>query len=107
MQVNMQKNEMKDTNRAQVVGAVVTGAVVGAGVAVAGAVALSDKKNRQKVKQAFVSVKDRAVEYAKSMQENAMNRASTLTKDIATKQKGLKKAARVVKKKSKKTVEKA
>lgn len=47
----------------------ITGAIVGAGAAVAGAVALKDKKNRDKVKKAFTNVKNQAIGYVKKMQK--------------------------------------
>ena len=48
------------------VAAAVAGAVVGAGIAVAG-VALSDKKNREKVKRAALKVKEDVVKYAENV----------------------------------------
>lgn len=51
--------------------AAVTGAVVGAGIAVAGAVALKDEKNREKVKEVLSNVKDQAMEYMEGMQKTA------------------------------------
>jgi hypothetical protein len=47
----------------------ITGAIVGAGAAVATAVALKDKKNRDKVKKAFTNVKDKALGYVKKIQK--------------------------------------
>lgn len=61
----------------------VTGAVVGVGVAVAGAVALKDKKNREKVKQALTSVKNQATGYMEDMQSQAQNKENEIEEKIA------------------------
>lgn len=58
------KNQHTGVNPAA---AAATGAVVGAGLAVAGVVALKDKHNREKVKEAFSMVKDQAVEYVQKV----------------------------------------
>ncbi len=47
----------------------ITGAIVGAGAAVAGAIALKDKKNRDKVKKVFTNVKNQAMGYVKKMKK--------------------------------------
>ena len=49
----------------------VTGAVVGIGLAVAGAVVLSDEKNREKVKDAFTDAKKHTQEYVGNLQHRA------------------------------------
>ncbi len=60
------KNQKKQDNgkdRFNSIIAGVTGVVVGAGVAIAGVVALKDEKNRKKVKEALIDVKDQAIDY--------------------------------------------
>lgn len=59
---NKKKQDKRKSGFNPVVAAV-TGAVVGVGVAVAGAVALKDKKTREKVKQALTNVKNQATDY--------------------------------------------
>lgn len=54
--------------------AAVTGAIVGAGVAIAGAVALKDKKNRKEVEQVFTNLKDQAVGYIEKIQNKVKNK---------------------------------
>lgn len=61
------QNEKKDGFNPVV--AAVTGAVVGAGVAIAGAVALRDEKNREKVKDVLTSAKDRAGDYMEDVKK--------------------------------------
>ncbi len=63
MSVHSKQNE--DKGGINPVVAMATGAIVGAGVAVAGAVALSDKKNRDKVKVVLSNVTDRVKHYMK------------------------------------------
>lgn len=63
--------------------AAVTGVVVGAGIAVAGAVALSDEKNREKVKEALTNAKDKTISYVEDVQKQAKDKIpSTLNKSI-------------------------
>lgn len=61
----------------------ITGAVIGAGVAVAGAVILKDKKNREKVKQAFTNVKDQAVGYMEDMQKEVKDKKGEVEEKLA------------------------
>ncbi len=56
------------------VAAAITGAVVGAGVAIAGAVALKDKKNRESVKQMLTDVKDQAMGYVEDLQKQVQDK---------------------------------
>lgn len=62
--------------------AAVTGVVVGAGVAVAGAVALSDKKNREKIKHVFTDVKNQAVGYIDGLQKKTQNEKGKVKKIV-------------------------
>lgn len=47
----------------------ITGAIVGAGAAIAGTLFLKDKKNRDKVKKAFVEVKNKTETYIKKAEK--------------------------------------
>ncbi len=73
------------------VAAAVAGVIVGAGVVAAGAVALKDKKNRQKVKQVLADAKDQAVEYMEEMQKDVQGKKSTVEKKLVDGQKEVKK----------------
>jgi hypothetical protein len=55
------KKQDKESGGVSTVAAVVAGAVVGAGVAVAGAIALSNEKNQEKLKGAFTNVKNKVM----------------------------------------------
>lgn len=72
--------------------AAVAGAVVGAGVAIAGAVALSDEKNQEKVKKVLSTVKDGATEYIKNAQDAAEEEKDMATKKIEEVKKEVKKS---------------
>lgn len=63
--------------------AIITGVVIGAGVAVIGTIALKDKKNREKVKEALSSVKDKAVCYMEDMQKQAQDKKDEMEKELA------------------------
>lgn len=64
------KNKQQQNNpKISPVVASVTGAVVGATVAVAGTVALKDKKRREKIKKIFNTVKNQARSYIGDLQE--------------------------------------
>ncbi len=78
-----QKKQDKRKGNINPVAVAITGAVIGAGVAVAGAVILKDKKNREKVKQAFTNVKDQAVEYIEDMQKEAKDKKGKVEKKLA------------------------
>jgi len=56
--------------------AAVTGVVVGAGMAVAGAVAMSDKKNQATVKNVVKDIKIKADGYVKDVQDKVQNKKS-------------------------------
>lgn len=89
------KKEQKNVNP---IGVAVTGAVVGAGIAVAGAVALQNKDNRKKVKQALGDIKDRAVDYMHNMQEKAEDKKEQLTDKFTGVEKKAKSSVKKVKK---------
>lgn len=55
----------------------VTGAVVGAGVSVAGAMALKNGQNRNKIKEVLTNVRNQAIDYIEDMQRLYGNRAET------------------------------
>ena len=78
--------------------AAITGAIVGTGVAIAGAIALKDKKTRDKVKLAITGVKNQAVRYAKEMQKELKNEKSPVNKNLSAVSKRVKKIVRSSKK---------
>ena len=77
---NKQDREKSSVNP---IAAAVTGAVVGAGIAVAGAIALKDEKNREKVKEALNTVKDQARGYVESIQKQAQEKKSDVQEKLA------------------------
>lgn len=93
---NQEKQNEKKSGFNPVVAAV-TGVVVGAGVAVAGIVALKDKKNREKVKQVLTNVKDQAVGYMEKIQKKVKDKKGNVEKKLADGQKEVKKVATSVK----------
>ncbi len=68
------KKQDQRTGGLNPVAAAVTGAIIGAGVAVAGAVALSDKNNRKKVKEVLTNVRDQAIGYMEDVQNQAQDK---------------------------------
>lgn len=74
--------------------AAVAGAVVGAGVAVAGAIALEDKKNRNKVNQVLTGVKKQVKGYIRDAQTQVRDERADLQKKFS---KGKEKVNRIVK----------
>lgn len=89
-----QKKQNEGKGGVNPVVAVVTGAIVGAGVAVAGAVALNDKKNREKVKKVLTNAKDQAVEYVEKMQKEMKEEKGIVEKELSKGKKKAKKAMR-------------
>ena len=78
--------------------AAVAGAVVGAGVAVAGAFAMKDKKNQDKVKKVFTDVKNQAVSYMGKIEKEVKKDKSIIdTKNTAV-QTDIKKTVKDLKK---------
>ena len=61
--------------------AAVTGAIVG-GVAVAGAMALGDDKNRQKIKGAVSDAKDRTKDYVENVKQVAIDKKDELVENM-------------------------
>jgi hypothetical protein len=53
--------------------AAIAGAIFGAGAAIAGTVALKDKKNRDKAKKVLTNVKNQALGYVKKIQKETKN----------------------------------
>lgn len=70
----------------------ITGAVVGAGAAVAGAFAMKDKKNRDKVKRVWTNVKNQAVGYMGKIEKEAKKDIGIISKKAATTKTKVKKA---------------
>jgi len=73
--------------------AAVTGVVVGAGVAVAGVVALQDKKSRARVKRVLTHVKNQAVRYFEDMQSQAQVTKDEVGKKLAKSKEKIQKAS--------------
>ncbi len=62
----------------------VTGAVIGAGVvAVAGAIAMKDEKNREKVKEALDTVHDKASDFVDEVKKDSYAMKEGVEKKIA------------------------
>lgn len=64
---------MKNTHQNKQISAAITGAIVGAGVTIAGAVALQDKKTREKVTKVLTDAKNQAMGYLEDMQNQAQD----------------------------------
>jgi len=77
--------------------AAVTGAVVGAGVAVAGAIALKDKKNRDKVKGVLNNVKDKATGYVEDIRKQLQDKKNEAEEKLAEGKEKVKKVEDAVK----------
>jgi hypothetical protein len=88
-----QKRQHEEKSEINPVVAAVTGAVIGVGVAVAGAVALTDEKNRKRVKDVLSNVKNQAMGYMDDMQEKAADKKIEVKRKLAEGEKELKKAA--------------
>ncbi len=69
---------------------VIAGAVVGAGVAVAGAVFMKDKKNRDKVKKVLSNAKNQAVNYIENIDKEAKKDKVIIKSKITVKKKNKK-----------------
>lgn len=77
------KKQVEEKGGFNPVVAAVTGAVIGAGIAVAGAVALRDEKNREKVKEAFTNIKDQAKGYMDDMQKQVKEKEEAVKEKFA------------------------
>ena len=71
---------MKTNKKTSILGAAVKGAIVG-GLAVAGAMALADKENREKIKKSFVATKGKAM----GMMEDLKGKARDKKEEIVDK----------------------
>ena len=87
---------MSDKNQGGInpVAAAVAGAVVGAGVAVAGAVVMGNKKNREKISKVLNDAKDKAVNYMEGIQKQAQDKKDEVGEKLT---KGKEKVKRVTK----------
>ena len=94
----MTNSKQKKKGGVNPVFATVTGAVIVAGAAVAGAFALKDKKNRNKVKKVLTNVKDQAVGYMEKIQKEAKKDAGIISKKAAVSKKNIKKTVKDIKK---------
>lgn len=93
-----QKKQDERRNGLNQVAAAVTGAIVGAGVAVAGAVIMSDKKNREKVKKVLNNAKNQAIGYMEDIQKQVKSKKSEVEGKLTEGKKRVKKVENSVKK---------
>lgn len=77
-----QKKQIVKKSGFSPVAAAVTGAIVGAGVAIAGTIALEDKKNRKEIKQVFTNLKDQAVGYLEKMQNKIKSKKAIIERKV-------------------------
>jgi hypothetical protein len=77
-----QDKQESSTTTLGLAAAALTGAVVGTGVAIVGALALKDKKNRERVKSVFNEVKNQAVEYMDQLQQGVKNEKEHVKKSV-------------------------
>lgn len=78
-----QKKHNEENGDISPVVAAITGVVIGAGVAIAGAVALKDEKNREKVKEVLTNVKDQAIGYVEDMQKQVEDKKGEVKEKLA------------------------
>ncbi len=71
--------------------AAIAGAIVGSGVAVAGAIFMKDKKNRDKVKKVLSNAKNQAVDYIGKIEKEAKKDKVVIKKKIVAAKKSIKK----------------
>jgi hypothetical protein len=91
---NVQKNDTSNKHGINPIAVGITGAVIGAGFAVGGAVALRDKKNREKVKKVLGNAKDQAMNYLEDMRKTP---DENVNKKLANKKKETKKLTKLTK----------
>jgi len=77
--------------------AAVAGIVVGAGAAIAGAVALSDKKNQKKISDAIAKGQSMARNYAQDVNDKAKDTKEAVEEVVDTSKEKAKKLVKVVK----------
>jgi hypothetical protein len=87
----MQKDDTDNKQGISPLGAAVAGAVIGAGVTVAGAVMLKDKKNREKIKNAFLGIKDHTAHQLGEIKKHVEDTAQEKKKDLKEVEKKIKK----------------
>lgn len=85
------QNKHGDDQGVNPIAAGVAGAVIGAGAAVAGVVALKDKKNREKVQGVLNGVKDMAMGYMENIQSKAKDKQANMKGKLTEGKNGLKK----------------
>ena len=102
MNTHNKQNEDTTKNGVNPVVVAVTGAIVGAGVAVAGAIALKDKKNREKVKEILSNVKDHTMGYMEDMKKQVEDKKGEVEEALTEGKKEIKKVASVQNKAHKK-----
>lgn len=92
-----QKIQNDQKNGLDQIAAAVTGAIVGAGVAFAGVIALKDEKNRNKVKNALIDVKNQAVGYIEDIRNQAQDKKIEIEDKVSQEKVKVKKIAKIVK----------
>jgi hypothetical protein len=97
MTVQKQKKLEEVKNGFNQTAAVVTGAVVGAGMAVAGMIAMKDEKNRDKVKEVFTNVKNKAIDYIEDIQKQTQAKKGEVKEKFVEDKVKIEKAAKAVK----------
>lgn len=96
--INKQIKSNDQKNASNTVIAAVTGAVVGAGVVVAGAMAMRNDKNRDKVKEVVDEVKAKASTYMKNAQDQVADSKTKLEQTADAAQKSNKEVKKIWKK---------
>lgn len=77
---NQIKQDEKDGINAAT--AAMIGAVIGVGIAVVGAVALKDKKNREKIKRVLTNARDEVADYMEGMQKQVEDKKSEVEEKV-------------------------
>lgn len=78
----IQKKQTLEKGGINPIAAAVAGMVIGAGAAVAGAVVLSDEKNRKNIKKAMTNVKNKAEDYVENKKMHAQDKRAEVEKKI-------------------------
>lgn len=92
----MTDQKKANVGKSEVIAAAVAGAVIGAS-AVVGAVALKDKKNRNKLMGVLTDAKDQAMGYLKELQKELQDNKDEVTEKLIEGKKEVKKVAASVK----------
>ena len=88
-----QKKQVQVGSGFNSIAAAVTGAIVGAGVAIAGAIALKSKKNREHVKRVLTHVKDQAMGYMEDVKREVKSTKNDAKKKLTHEKNKVKKGS--------------